>query len=155
MKMRLTVLILFLVVIVTLCLVSNARAATAAPTTVYANIGPLSLVVPWDDMNAVYLYNVTEKENQVGGEMTFLQVKAGSYKGNPFDIDLTAGGVLDPTGKNVGTGFAGLNLALPNPLPQFTTLSAIQPGLFGGYDIGNHRWEFGLKASVNIFNGTF
>jgi hypothetical protein len=130
-----------------------AHAATAAPSTVYATIGPITLPVPWDLMNAVYLYNVTAKKNQVGGEMTFAQVKAGSYKGNAVDIDLTAGGVLVPETNAVGTGFAGLSLAIPNPLPALSTLGGIQPGIFGGYAINQHQWQFGIKAAFNIFNG--
>lgn len=123
----------------------------AAESYAYANLGPLSLPVPWDNMNVVYLYNETERISQVGGEMVFAELKAGSYKNNPVELQMTAGGVLNPSGNNVGTAFAGLNLWLPNPIPQFVALSAIQPGLFGGYDINQHKWVFGLKAAINVF----
>ena len=119
--------------------------------TVHLNIGPLSLLLPWDNMNAVYLYNVTDKISEVGGEMVFAQLKAGSYQNNPIDIDFTGGGVLDPTDNNVGTAFAGMNLWLPNPIPAVALLSQIQPGLFGGYEITPHRWVFGLKAAIPIW----
>lgn len=123
----------------------------AFASTVYANIGPLSLPIPWENMNAVYLYNMTDKVNEVGGEMTFAQLKVGSYNNNPFGIDLTAGGVLDPSGSNVGTGFAGLNVWIPNPIPQLSLLSSIQPGVFGGYEISEHKWVLGLKAAIPLF----
>lgn len=135
-------------VIATFCLAMDAHA-----TTVYANLGPLSLPIPWDNMNAVYMFDETNKISEVGGELVFAQLKAGSYKNNPIDIDFTAGGVLDPSGNNVGTAFAGANLWLPNPIPAVTILSQIQPGLFGGYAISEHRWVFGLKAAIPIFKG--
>ena len=128
-------------------------AATAAPTTVYANIGPLSLPVPWDMMNAVYLYDVPQHLSEVGGEMVFAQLKVGSYKNNPVELNLTGGGVLVPNSNAVGTGFGGMDLILPNIIPAIAQLNVIQPGLFGGYAINSHMWVFGIKAAVNIFNG--
>lgn len=126
----------------------------AQANTVYANLGPLSLPVPWDNINAVYLYNVTEKQNEVGGEAVFAQIKIGTVNNNPVDINLTAGGVLNPGGSTVGTGFAGFNLMLPvSASPALTWLAPIQPGLFGGFDINKHLWIFGLKAAIPIFQG--
>lgn len=125
----------------------------AHASTVYANLGPLSLPVPWDNMNAVYLYNATDHMSEVGGELVLAQLKAGSFNGNPIDIDFTGGGVLDPTGNNVGTGFVGMNLWIPNPIPAIAVLSAIQPGVFGGYAINEHRWILGIKAAIPIFKG--
>jgi hypothetical protein len=123
----------------------------AHAATVYANLGPLSLPVPWESMNAVYLYNETDKVSEVGGEVVLAQLKAGSYQGNPIDIDFTGGGVLDPSGNNVGTAYGGINLWLPNPIPVISVLSTIQPGLFGGYEVSQHKWVFGLKAAIPIF----
>ena len=117
-------------------------------------LGPLTLTIPWDNVNAVYLYNVTEKINEVGGEAVFAKIKIGTLNNNPMDIDLTAGGVLNPTGSTVGTGFAGFNFMLPvSNSPLLTWVAPIQPGLFGGYDIHNHLWIFGLKAAIPIFQG--
>lgn len=126
----------------------------AAASNVYATIGPLSLTIPWQNMNAVYLYNETAKISQVGGEVVLAQLKIGSYQNNPVDLNLTAGGVVDPASSNVGTGFAGINIWLPNPLPQFAVLNTVQPGLFAGYAITPHQWQFGLKAAINIFKGS-
>ena len=125
----------------------------AQAQTIYANLGPLSLPIPWDNVNVVYLRNVTTSQNLVGGEMVFAVIKAGSYQNNPLDIDLTAGGVVDPTGNNLGTAFAGVNLDLPSTLPYIGSIGAFKPGLFGGYAINQHQWQFGIKAAVNIFNG--
>jgi len=122
-----------------------------ATATVYAQLGPLSMPVPWEAANAVYLYNETDKVSEVGGEVVLMQLKAGSFQGNPVDLDFTAGGVLDPTNNNVGTAFVGTNIWLPNPLPNFVLLNTIQPGLFGGYAIADHKWVFGLKAAIPIF----
>lgn len=131
----------------------GACSKPAHAQTVYANLGPLSLPIPWQNMNAVYLYSVTDKINEVGGEMVFATLKAGSYQNNPVDIDFTAGGVLDPTGNNVGTGYAGININIPNPIPAIAILSQIQPGVFGGYAISEHKWIVGVKAAIPIFKG--
>jgi len=138
-----------LTVLVGLLCLAGPRHAFAQ--TVYGHLGPLVLPIPWQNMNAVYLYNETDKVSEVGGEMTFAQLKIGSFQGNPFGIDVTAGGVLDPSGSNVGTGFAGLNVWIPNPIPQIGLLSTIQPGVFGGYEISEHKWVLGLKAAIPIF----
>jgi hypothetical protein len=146
MKLRMPWFILFVAGMLALGCVPKLFAQTA-----YANLGPLSLPVPWNNMNAVYLYNVTDHINEVGGEMVFATLKAGSYQNNPVDIDFTAGGVLDPTGNNVGTGYAGLNINIPNPIPAVTIISQIQPGVFGGYAISEHKWVVGIKAAIPIF----
>jgi hypothetical protein len=127
--------------------------AQSTPSTVYAQIGPLSLPIPWQNTSLVYLYSITEKANLVGGEMTFATMKIGSYQGNPIDLDLTAGGVVNPAGNNLGTAFAGLDLGIPNPIPAIAAFQGINPGLFAGYDVNQHLWELGVKASLNIFRG--
>ena len=70
MKLRLPLFILVIVGMAIIACLTSAH-ATVAPSTVYANLGPLSLPIPWQNTNLVYLYNVTEKVNEVGGEMVF------------------------------------------------------------------------------------
>jgi hypothetical protein len=144
-----------LCLVATLCIdpLCHAVAVTANTTTMYAQLGPLSLPVPWDMMNAVYLYDVPQHLSEVGGEMVFAQLKIGSYKSNPVELNLTGGGVIVPNSTAIGTGFAGMDLILPNIIPMFSQLDVIQPGLFGGYAINHHMWVFGLKAAINVFNG--
>lgn len=147
--MKLRILPLFIIVVAVMAIIGVG--VSHADATVYGHLGPLSLPIPWQNMNAVYLYNETDKSNEVGGEMVFAQLKAGTFQGNPIDIDFTAGGVLDPSRSNVGTAFAGMNLWLPNPIPAISLLSAVQPGLFGGYEVSEHKWVFGLKAAIPVF----
>ena len=137
-------------VFLALFLVFGARQAFAA-STVYWTQGILSLPIPWENINAVYLYNETAHVSQVGGEAVLAQVKIGSYKNSPIDLNFTAGAVIDANSSNIGTAFVGTDLWLPNPAAPFTTLSSIQPGIFGGYSINSHEWQWGLKAAFNIF----
>lgn len=130
-----------------------AISGTGKADTVYANLGPLSLPIPWENMNAVYLYNLTAHESQIGGEMVLAEFKIGTYKNAPINLDATGGGVINANSNNVGSAFVGFHLSLPNPTAQFMGLSAMQPGLFGGYSINFHRWEWGLKAAFSIFRG--
>ena len=114
---------------------------TVVPSPVYFHIGALNLTVPWDEVNAVYLYDLKGKRNLIGGEAVVATL---------WKIQGTVGGVTSLDG--VGAPFVGGNLWFANPLPQIAILNQIKPGIFGGYDWNKQAAMFGFKASIPIFN---
>jgi len=113
---------------------------TQVNTGIYYSIGPLNLTVPWDNPAATYLYDFESHTNLVGGEAPVAQI---------WSFGISAGAVTSLQG--VGTPFFAVNMAVPNPAPQFAALAAIHPGVFGGYNFNTGKPIFGLKASINIF----
>lgn len=115
--------------------VSVARSDSLNP-----NFGPLTLHLPFQNVNATYLYDLIGRQSLVGAETPLATI---------WKIDVTAGAVTSISGE--GTPFVGFNLDIPNPAPQYTALAAIHPGVFGGRDFRTNDWMGGLKASINIF----
>lgn len=107
---------------------------------VYYHIGPLNLTVPWESVNAVYLYDVQGQRNLVGGEAVVATL---------WKFQGTLGAVTSLEGR--GAPYVGGNLWLPNPIPQLAILNTVQPGIFGGYDWNRGAAMFGFKAAVSIF----
>lgn len=115
-------------------------ATPKAAQPVYYHIGPLNLTVPWDEVNAVYLFDIPTRTSLMGGEAVIAQL---------WNLQGTAGAVISDTGE--GSPFVGGNLWFPNPLPQVALLSQIKPGIFAGWDINRNSVVWGAKASMNIF----
>jgi hypothetical protein len=120
--------------------------SNAFADTVYLKWGPLNFTVPWDNMNATYIWNFQAKQSQVGGEMVFMNTQIASIHSNPVNLNLTGGGEINANSQNVGSGFAGLNLNSPS-----WAIGQFQPGVAGGYQINGHFWWFGLKSAFPIF----
>lgn len=106
----------------------------------YFHIGPLNMVVPWDHVNVVYLYDLRGKRNLVGGEAVFARL---------WILEGTGGAVTSLDGH--GAPYVGGNIHFPNPVPQLAILNQIQPGIFGGYDFTRNSSIFGFKAAIAIF----
>lgn len=115
-------------------------ASLHAEEDVYANLGPIKLTIPWQNVSATYLYDAINKESLVGGETGFLRV---------WNIQGTLGAVTTLEGR--GNPFVGANLELPNPMPSLAFLGDIKPGVFGGYSWNRGAAIFGVKASKSIF----
>jgi hypothetical protein len=110
-------------------------------SSVYAHVGPLNLVLPWNDLAAVYLFDINSKTNLVGGEAVVASI---------WRVQATVGAVMDLDGN--GNPFIGGNLWLPNPVPAIAFLNDIKPGIFGGFDWRRGESMFGFKAAIPIFN---
>jgi len=104
------------------------------------SFGKLNVLVPFNEVNAVYLYDFVLKRNMVGAETPLMSA---------WKLQMTAGGVTSIDGN--AAPFLGVNLDLPNPAPNFASLAQIKPGLFGGRDWQSSGWIAGIKASVSIF----
>lgn len=107
---------------------------------VYYHFGSLNLTVPWDHVNAVYLYDLNAKRNLVGGEAVVATL---------WKLEATAGAVTSIDGH--GAPYVGGNLWFPNPTPQLAIFNTIQPGVFGGYDWNRGAAIWGFKAAVALF----
>jgi hypothetical protein len=152
MKLRLPWFVIVLAVMAVMALMESGRAEMTVPmgsgaynaapnaTPVYFHIGALNLTVPWDNVNVVYLFNVPDKTNLVGGEAVFATL---------WRIQATAGAVTSLEG--MGAPFVGGNLWFENPVPQLAILNQIKPGVFGGWDFTRHVPMWGFKAAVSIF----
>lgn len=109
-------------------------------TDTYFHVGALNLVVPWDNVNAVYLYDFQGQRNLVGGEAVVASI---------WRIQATVGGVTSLDGH--GAPFVGGNLWFTNPIPSIAILSEIKPGVFGGWDWTRGQAIFGFKAAIPLF----
>ena len=109
-------------------------------SSIYYHIGPLNLTVPWDEVNAVYLFDLNAKRNLVGGEAVVATL---------WKLQATMGAVTSLDGK--GAPFVGGNMWFPNPIPQLAILDQVKPGIFGGYDWVRGASMFGFKAAVALF----
>jgi hypothetical protein len=110
---------------------------------VYFHIGALNLNVPWNNVNVVYLFDLNQRRNLVGGEAVFASL---------WRIQATGGAVTSMDGK--GAPFIGGNLWFTNPIPQIAILNQIKPGIFGGWDWnggGRGVPMFGFKAAMPLF----
>lgn len=107
---------------------------------VYFHLGALNLTVPWDHINAVYLYDLNAQRNLVGGEAVVASL---------WRLQGTVGAVTSLEGR--GAPYLGGNLWLPNPVPAIALLSQIQPGIFGGWDWSRGAPIWGFKAAISIF----
>lgn len=107
---------------------------------IYYHIGALNLTVPWDHINAVYLYDLVGKRNLMGGE---------SVVATLWHVEATVGAVTGLDGH--GAPYVGGNLWFSNPIPQLAILNEIQPGVFGGYDWNRGAAVLGLKAAIPLF----
>lgn len=107
---------------------------------VYYHIGALNLTVPWDTVNAVYMYDLEGKRNLAGGEAVIATL---------WHLQGTVGAVTSLDGH--GAPYVGGNLWLPNPLPALAILNTVQPGVFCGYDWNKEAVMFGFKAAINVF----
>lgn len=107
---------------------------------VYFHVGPLNLNVPWNNVNAVYLYDLAEHQNMLGGEAVVASL---------WRIQATAGAVTTLDGR--GAPYVGGNLWFPNPIPQIALLDQIKPGIFGGWDWNRRGPIYGFKAAIAIF----
>lgn len=114
--------------------------APAPQSDIYFHIGPLNLNVPWDNVNAVYLYDLKGQRNLVGGEAVVASL---------WRVQATVGGITSLDGH--GAPFFGGNLWFSNPIPQIAILNQIKPGIFGGWDWQRGAAMFGFKAAIPIF----
>lgn len=115
--------------------------AISGTSSIYYHIGALNLTIPWDNVNAVYMYDLNAKRNLVGGEAGIASL---------WIIQATVGAVTSIDGN--GAPYVGGNIWLPNPIPQLAILNYIKPGVFGGYDWNRGASIFGFKAAIPIFN---
>lgn len=111
-----------------------------ATPSIFFSVGKLDLLVPFSEVNVVYLYDIVGQRNMVGGETPLIQA---------WKLQGTVGAITSLDG--MGSPFLGAHLALPNPLPNFVFLSTLKPGLFGGRDFNAGTWIGGLKVAASIF----
>lgn len=104
------------------------------------HIGKLSLNIPFNELDATYLYDFVSERNLVGGETPIAKL---------WNLQGTIGAVTSLEGK--GSPFVGGKIVLPNPAPNLAFLGQIQPGIFGGYDWNRGSAIAGIKADLPIF----
>ena len=105
-------------------------------------VGPLSLQIPFQNLNVVYLFdalhaNQGSNAQLVGAETTILTLKK---------INGTFGGVTSVTGQ--ATPYIGFDTVIS---PEFLSVAPVDVGVWGGRDFTQSEWRAGLKASINIF----
>lgn len=125
----------------TLCYADASSTTPQAPSNVYFNLGKLQLLVPFNEVDVTYLYDVIGNRNLIGGETPLVQL---------WNIQGTVGAVTSMDGR--GAPYVGGKLKLPNPVPRLAFFGDIQPGLFGGYDWNRGAAIAGFKADLPIFN---
>ena len=104
-------------------------------------LGSVNILLPFSDISATYLFDGRAKKSLVGAETPLISW---------HKVEITGGAVTSIDGE--GTSFLGANLALKNPIENFSSLAGIKPGVFGGYNFNEDEWMAGVKASMSIFN---
>lgn len=104
-------------------------------------LGTVNVLLPFSDVSATYLFDGVAKQSLVGAETPLVQW---------HKLTLSGGAVTSIQGE--GSPFLGINLELPNPVANFTSLAGIKPGVFGGRNFNTNEYICGFKASVSIFN---
>jgi|SRR6185436_10094153 len=104
------------------------------------SLGKVNVLLPFADVNAVYLFDGVAKQSLVGGETPLIQW---------HKLQFTGGAITSLDGS--GSPFVGVNLVVDNPIPNYIALSGLNLGIFGGRNFNENEYMAGVKASVNIF----
>ena len=105
---------------------------STAPTDVYLNLGPLQLTVPFQQSRIVALYDGVNKQALAGVETVLGTLKINKASPDPWDFELTAGGVT--TAAAHGAPVVGINLAKADPTADVLSIANFQLGIFAGYN---------------------
>lgn len=103
--------------------------------------GPLNVNVPFTTVNAVYLYDVINRETLLGAE-----TPVASYKN--IQAVIGAVGDVEKAESKAGIPFLGVHIWAPEGLfsEKFTL------GIFGGRDWDRGETIGGVKASMNLWS---
>lgn len=104
------------------------------------HIGRLDLLIPLNNVDVTYLYDLIHERSLVGGETPIARL---------WVIEGTIGAVTSIDGH--GAPFVGGNIVIPNPAPNIAVLGTIKPGVWGGYSWNDGAAIAGIKASMPIF----